>query len=115
MKIYLDSIGCRLNQAEIERIARQFRAAGHEIVGEANNAELAVVNTCTVTSQAAADSRKLIRRAKRAGVDEIVATGCWVTIEPDKAAELSNKVVLNTQKETLVPDLLNLPAETFDL
>ncbi|OQY29300.1 MAG: hypothetical protein B6I38_08415, partial [Anaerolineaceae bacterium 4572_5.1] len=50
MKIFLDSIGCRLNQAEIESIARQFRAAGHEIVGEASQADLAVVNTCTVTS-----------------------------------------------------------------
>lgn len=115
MKIYLDSIGCRLNQAEIERIARQFRAAGHEIVGEAKNADLAVVNTCTVTSQAAADSRKIIRRAKRAGVDEIVSTGCWVTMEPEKAAELSNKVVLNPEKESLVPDLLNLQSSTFDL
>ena len=115
MKIFLDSIGCRLNQAEIERIARQFRAAGHEIVGDAENADLAVVNTCTVTSQAAADSRKVIRRAQRAGVDEIVATGCWVTMEPEKAAELSNKVVLNTEKETLVPDLLNLSLEAFDL
>lgn len=115
MKIYLDSIGCRLNQAEIERIARQFRAAGHEIVGEAKKADLAVVNTCTVTSQAAADSRKIIRRAKRAGVEEIVATGCWVTMEPEKAAELSNKVVLNPEKESLVPDLLNLQSSTFDL
>ncbi len=115
MKVFLDSIGCRLNQAEIERIARQFRAAGHEIVGEAAHADLAVVNTCTVTSQAAADSRKVIRRARRAGADEIVATGCWVTMEPEKAAELSSKVVLNAQKETLVPDLLKLPSETFDL
>ncbi len=115
MKIFLDSIGCRLNQAEIERIAHQFRAAGHEIVGEADKADLAVVNTCTVTSQAAADSRKVIRRAKRAGIDEIISTGCWATMEPEKAAELSNKVVLNDQKESLVPDFLNLPPETFDL
>ena len=115
MKIYLDSIGCRLNQAEIERIAQQFRAAGHEIVGEAAQADLAVVNTCTVTSQAAADSRKIIRRATNAGIEEIIATGCWATMEPEKAAELSNKVVLNEQKETLVPDFLNLKPSTFDL
>ena len=95
MKIYLDSIGCRLNQAEIERMAQQFRAAGQEIVGETAHADLAIVNTCTVTSAAAADSRKVIRRAKNAGIDEIIATGCWVTMEPEKAAELSNKVVLN--------------------
>jgi len=115
MKIFLDSIGCRLNQAEIERIARQFRSAGHEIVGSAADADLAVVNTCAVTSAAAADSRKVIRRAKNAGVDEIIATGCWATIKPQKAEEIAGKVVLNAEKETLVPDYLNLEPETFDL
>jgi threonylcarbamoyladenosine tRNA methylthiotransferase MtaB len=112
MKIYLDSIGCRLNQAEIERMAQQFRAAGHEIVGTAENADLAIVNTCTVTSAAAADSRKVIRRATNAGIEEIIATGCWATMEPEKAAKLSQRVVLNDQKETLVLDLLNLKPET---
>jgi threonylcarbamoyladenosine tRNA methylthiotransferase MtaB len=115
MKIFLDSIGCRLNQAEIERIARQFRAAGHEIVALAKDADLAVVNTCTVTSAAAADSRKVIRRAKKAGANKIIATGCWATIEPHKAEELADKVVLNDKKETLVPDFLNLKPETFNL
>ncbi|OQY30833.1 MAG: hypothetical protein B6I38_06770, partial [Anaerolineaceae bacterium 4572_5.1] len=78
-------------------------------------ADLAVVNTCTVTSAAAADSRKVIRRATNAGIEEIIATGCWATIEPSKAAELSSRVVLNDQKETLVPDFLNLQPSTFDL
>jgi threonylcarbamoyladenosine tRNA methylthiotransferase MtaB len=45
MKIFLDTIGCRLNQAEIEFLARQFRAAGHEIIASAEAADLAVVNT----------------------------------------------------------------------
>ena len=112
MKIFLDSIGCRLNQAEIERIAHQFRAAGHEIVGSAENADLAVINTCTVTSAAAADSRKVIRRATNAGIEEIIATGCWATMEPENAAKLSQHVVLNNQKENLVSDFLNLPQKT---
>ena len=117
MKIYLDTIGCRLNQSEIEYMARQFRAAGHEIVATADEADLAVVNTCTVTSQAAADSRGTIRRIARAGVEEIVATGCWATLQPQKAAALPNvlRVVKNPQKEVLVPKLLNLPVESFDL
>jgi len=117
MKIFLDSIGCRLNQAEIEKIARQFRTAGHEIVGEASLADVAVVNTCTVTSEAAADSRSKIRGAGRAGVEDIIATGCWVTMEPDKAAEVtgSNLIVLNDQKDNLVADFLDLPLETFDI
>jgi threonylcarbamoyladenosine tRNA methylthiotransferase MtaB len=117
MKVYLDTIGCRLNQSEIETMARQFRAAGHEIVGSAGEAELAVVNTCTVTSRAAVDSRSAIRRIARAGVDEIIATGCWATLQPETAASLPNvlRVVNNTQKELLVPELLNLPLESFDL
>ena len=106
MKVYLDTIGCRLNQSEIESMARQFRAAGHEIVASADEADMAVVNTCTVTSQAAADSRGTIRRIARAGVDEIIATGCWATLQPEKAAALPNvlRVVNNSQKETLVPE-----------
>jgi len=67
MKIFLDSIGCRLNQSEIERFAIQFRAAGHTIVNSAGEAELVVVNTCTVTGAAASDSRQKIRHAARAG------------------------------------------------
>ena len=117
MKIFLDTIGCRLNQAEIESLARQFRAAGHAIVATATQADLVVVNTCTVTAQAASDSRAAIRRAKRLGAGEVVVTGCWATLEPDKAAELPGvfKIVPNLQKDTLAADLLGLPQEYFDL
>jgi threonylcarbamoyladenosine tRNA methylthiotransferase MtaB len=117
MKIFLDTIGCRLNQAEIETLARQFRAAGHEIVATAGGADLAVVNTCTVTAQAASDSRAAIRRARRLGANELVVTGCWATLEPDTAAGLPGvrKIVSNPQKDILVADLLDLPKEFFDL
>ena len=117
MKVYLDTIGCRLNQSEIETMARQFRAAGHEIVAAAEDADMAVVNTCAVTSKAAADSRGTVRRIARAGVEEIVPTGCWATLQPEKAAALPNvlHVVDNSQKEVLVPEILNLPVEAFDI
>lgn len=117
MKIYLDTIGCRLNQSEIETMARQFRAAGHEIVVSAEMADLAVVNTCAVTNEAAADSRGKIRQIGRAGVSEIVATGCWATLLPHQAKELPNvlRVITNDRKDHLVSDLLNLPRESFDL
>ena len=84
MKIYLDTIGCRLNQSEIETMARQFRAAGHDIVASANLADMAVVNTCAVTNDAASVSRSKIRQIARAGVNEIVATGCWTTLQPQQ-------------------------------
>lgn len=117
MKIYLDTIGCRLNQAEIENFARQFRAAGHTLVPSPEQADLAVVNTCSVTSAAASDSRSKIRQAARAGVEEIIATGCWATLKPEAARALPgvNLVVNNDQKDRLVSDLLGIPVDEFDL
>ncbi|MEN8172061.1 MAG: MiaB/RimO family radical SAM methylthiotransferase [Chloroflexota bacterium] len=117
MKIFLDTVGCRLNQSEIENYARQFTAAGHTLVPDSADADLTVVNTCTVTTAAAADSRKKIRRASRIGAGEVVATGCWATLEPQAAADLPGviKVFSNIEKEGLVADILHLPPETFDL
>jgi threonylcarbamoyladenosine tRNA methylthiotransferase MtaB len=116
MKIYLDSIGCRLNQSEIETCARQFRSAGHSLVSNPGDADLAVINTCTVTAAAAADSRKKIRGMNQAGT-QVVVTGCWATLEPGAAAALQgvSRVIPNIQKETLVPDVLDIPGEVFNL
>jgi threonylcarbamoyladenosine tRNA methylthiotransferase MtaB len=116
MKIHLDSVGCRLNQSEIEAFARQFRAAGHELVPLAASADLAVINTCAVTAAAGADSRKLIRRAHRSGAGEVVVTGCWATLNPGAAEALPGvgAVIANQQKDGLVPDVLQLPPEIFD-
>jgi threonylcarbamoyladenosine tRNA methylthiotransferase MtaB len=111
MKVFLDTIGCRLNQAEIEHMARQFRAAGHEIVASADNADMAVMNTCAVTNDAAADSRGRIRNLGRAGVKDIIATGCWTTLQPQVASALPNvlRVIPNDQKDNLVANVLEAP------
>jgi threonylcarbamoyladenosine tRNA methylthiotransferase MtaB len=117
MRIYLDSIGCRLNQAEIERYARQFRAAGHTLVATPEEADIAVVNTCAVTAAAASDSRQKIRQMNRAGAREVVVTGCWSTLNPREAAALPgvSQVVTNASKDSLVPHLLQIAEEAFDL
>jgi len=116
MKIYLDMIGCRLNQSEIEILARQFKAAGHNLVGDPANADLAVVNTCTVTSAAAADSRKVIRRIARSGVKDIISTGCWSELYPEQALDLPGvtRIVTNAEKGRLVSDLLSLDPVEID-
>ena len=110
MKIFLDTVGCRLNQSEIEHMAAQFRAAGHTIVPAALEADMVVVNTCAVTKEAASDSRQAIRHAARAGAGRIVATGCWATLDPLTAATLPSvvEVVRNDQKDHLVSSLLHL-------
>ena len=117
MKIFLDMVGCRLNQSELEVLARQFCAAGHTLVSDPSEADLAVVNTCTVTTAAAADSRKTIRRIARSGVEKIIATGCWSELEPEAALALPGviTVVKNQQKDRLVADLFSIDEGKIDL
>ena len=117
MKVFLDSVGCRLNQSEIEKIGAQFRLSGHTLVGNASEADLIVINTCTVTSRAAADSRQKIRKYERVGEARMLVTGCWATMEPDPASALPavTRVVPNLQKHRLVIDELGLPLEHIEM
>jgi threonylcarbamoyladenosine tRNA methylthiotransferase MtaB len=116
MNIYLDSVGCRLNQSEVERIARQFVQAGHHLAANAEDADVVVINTCSVTAKAASDSRGKIRQAVRKNPNvKIISTGCWATLEADRAAVMENvvQVVLNAEKEELVQHFLALPEDYF--
>lgn len=117
MNVYFDTIGCRLNQSEIEMMAAQFRRAGHTVVDDAGKADLVVVNTCAVTSAAASDSRQKIRQAAHKGAGQIIATGCWATLEPQAALNLPGveNVVLNENKDDLVTDFLKITPLIFDL
>ncbi|ESP62990.1 MiaB family protein, possibly involved in tRNA or rRNA modification [Smithella sp. ME-1] len=117
MNVYFDTIGCRLNQSEIEIMAAQFRRAGHIVVEDAGKADLVVVNTCAVTSAAASDSRQKIRQAAHKGASQIIATGCWATLEPQAALNLPgvDNVVLNENKDNLVSDFLHITPLIFDL
>jgi len=116
MKVYLDSIGCRLNQSEMEGLARQLLAAGHEIVTEAAAADTAVINTCAVTAAAAKDARTLTRRIHQANSQtEILLTGCYATIAPQELARLDGveQIIANNRKSQLIqildPQASDLP------
>ncbi|MEM7111523.1 MAG: tRNA (N(6)-L-threonylcarbamoyladenosine(37)-C(2))-methylthiotransferase MtaB [Chloroflexota bacterium] len=105
MKVYLHSIGCRLNQSEIETMGKQLLANGHEIVPEASQADKVVINTCAVTAEAARDARSKTRRIHRQNPDaEILLTGCYATIAPEELAQVqgAGRVVVNKNKSQLV-------------
>ena len=105
MRVFLSNLGCKLNQAEIDAMARQFQAGGYELVGKLDDADLHVVNSCTVTHAAARDSRKIARRGgRRTGDVRTVLTGCWATEEPSNAAGIEgvDMVVDNRDKHRLV-------------
>jgi threonylcarbamoyladenosine tRNA methylthiotransferase MtaB len=117
VKIHLDSVGCRLNQSEIESYARQFRAAGHVLVPTLQEADMMVLNSCAVTQSAVSDSRQKVRKANRAGVKEIIVTGCWSDIEEQEVRALLgvSEVIRNRNKDVLVANTLNIAIEEFDL
>lgn len=119
MKVYLETTGCRLNQSEIETMARQFRQAGHRIVSSVEDADLCVVNTCAVTREATRSSRNMVRRLGRANPTAgIVATGCYAHLSPGQMGALPGvaRVVNNTDKDRLVPLVLqtDVPLDNFD-
>ena len=105
MRVHFTNLGCKLNQAEIERLSREFTAAGHSVVGSLAEADLHVVNSCTVTHLAAHDSRKAAGRARRRGLAaRTVLTGCHVSARPEEEARIAgvDLVVPNTEKERLL-------------
>ncbi len=116
MKIYFDMVGCRLNQSEIELMANLLRSQGHEILPDSHNADIIIVNTCCVTVKAAAESRKIIRRAARGLTVPVIVTGCWATMFAKEALALPNvvKAVPNHKKADLVADILGVPASVLE-
>ncbi|MEL7590942.1 MAG: MiaB/RimO family radical SAM methylthiotransferase [Anaerolineaceae bacterium] len=116
MKVFFDTVGCRLNQAEIEHLAGEFRAAGHEIVDSPERADLVVINTCAVTAAAASDSRQKSRQAYRAGAAEILLTGCLATLEPGLGAQLPGvSHIVSNQDKTRIAAMLLQREEGLDL
>lgn len=103
MRVAFATLGCRLNQFESDALAEAARAAGHAVVDVDAAPEVVVVNTCTITGDADADGRQLVRRAARAGA-RVVVTGCWATAAPDEAAALPGVALVagNREKERLV-------------
>ena len=117
MKVFFDTVGCRLNQAEIEEMAAKLRQAGHEIVGRSEDADTVVINSCAVTAAASSDSRQKVRQAYHHGIENIILTGCWATLYPQQAAALEgvSSVVDNFDKMNIPAQLLNVDDYMMDL
>lgn len=101
MNVYLQSLGCRLNQSEIEAMTRQFAAAGHTVVSTPAQADVCIVNTCAVTAEAERKSRHRIRSLARANPEARIAViGCYATLAPEQAGHLPGVawIVPNTDK-----------------
>ncbi len=108
VKIALDSLGCKLNQAEMEILARMLAQAGYDLVSSGTKTDIYILNTCTVTHIADRKSRHLLRRAHRRNPEAlVVATGCYAERAPKELKEVEGvKLVLGNGDKWRMQQLL---------
>ena len=92
------NLGCRVNRVESDRMERELASAGLLLV-DPEEAELIVINTCAVTGEAEAKTRKAVRHALgRAREPLVIATGCAAALHPESLRELSDRVIVVPSK-----------------
>ena len=103
-RFYVQNFGCRATQADGAAIERQFLDQGLRPVPDSAEADIVVINTCTVTAQADRDARAAIRRFHRQNPErQIIVTGCYAQRVPQEVAALPgvSRVIGNSHKHEL--------------
>ena len=99
-KVAFYTLGCKLNFAETSALSRQFEEPGFAITPFSEKADIYVINTCSVTSDANRDCRKMVRRALRQNpYAYVVVTGCYAQLEPDDIAAIEGVDLVLGAKE----------------
>ncbi len=109
-KISFYTFGCRLNQAETAIIQKTFENEGFAVVDYRQPADVVVINTCTVTENGDADTRRMVNRINRVNPNaEIALVGCQAQVQREKLLDLPNVrwVVGNARKMELAEILRN--------
>jgi threonylcarbamoyladenosine tRNA methylthiotransferase MtaB len=105
LRIALTTLGCKVNQYDTATIEDRLKAEGHECVPFGDRADVYIVNSCTVTNQADAESRQLVRRARRQNPDaRVIMTGCYAQVNPKavaKVPEIDYVIGLNRLEDIL--------------
>lgn len=110
MQIHLKTLGCRLNEAELEMWAQTFQEQGHRITQHIEEAQVIIINSCAVTQDAVRKSRQLIRRIHRENPrSKLVVSGCYATLNTQEVQSLLgvDLVISNQNKTRLVAHVLN--------
>lgn len=113
MKVYLESLGCKLNQSELERMARQLQDAGHLVVDSPAEADVCVLNSCAVTHIAARKTRQALRGIRRANPRaRLVVVGCYAQLWPAELSAIEGvEVIGHAAAKEDIAAALGLPAE----
>ncbi len=107
-KVAITTLGCKTNQFESAAIAESLSKNGFQIVPFSDSADIYVINTCTVTAKSDAESRRLVRRArKQNSAARIVVTGCYAQLAFDEIRNLPGvNIVLGNNEKKEIAELL---------
>ena len=106
MKVFVYTLGCRLNQCESEALMDAFIRAGFEKAENAQESDLVVVNTCTVTSKAEQKARRMIRLFAKSA-EAVIVTGCYAEMDRSEIERLGDNIHVYGLREK--GGLLKLP------
>jgi len=107
-KAALHNLGCKVNAYETEAMQQLLEQAGYEIVPFTEQADVYVINTCSVTNMADRKSRQMLHKAKKENPDSIVvAAGCYVQTSSEEAArDLSVDIIIGNDKKHELVELI---------
>ncbi len=102
-KAALHNLGCKVNAYETEAMQEMLEQNGYEIVPFAEDADVYVINTCTVTNMADRKSRQMLHRARKMNPNAVVvAAGCYVQAQGAKADDCIDIIIGNNKKKDLI-------------
>ena len=108
MKVSFYNIGCKVNFAEMSELQEQFEKLGHTITPFGELTDAVLINTCTVTREADADCRKIIRRAQRISPDAFIGVmGCYAQLRSDEISAIDGvDAIFGNEEKYHIPELI---------
>ena len=109
MNIYFITFGCKVNLYESENMKQNFVKHGYSVSKTENDADIFVINSCTVTGTGDKKLKKEIRRLKRTYPDSIIIlTGCFPQAFSEEANRIDEvDIVTGTKNRTVLPELVS--------
>lgn len=106
MRVAVHTLGCKLNYSESSTIAREFSRRGYEMVPHTEEADIYIVNTCSVTEHSDKKDRNLIRRLHRRSPNALIAViGCYAQLKGESIAKIEGvDIVLGARSKGMVVD-----------
>jgi threonylcarbamoyladenosine tRNA methylthiotransferase MtaB len=107
-RVAISTLGCKTNQFESAAMKEQLQSAGFRIVAFTEPSDFYIINSCTVTARTDAETRRLIRRARRLNPkSRIIATGCYAQVSPGELENMPEiDCILGNQEKLVISSLL---------